>query len=674
MISLKELKGVGEQRYKAFASRGIETAEDLIRFFPRSHEDMTKFTEIADAAAGETVCIRAEIFSPVKEIRIKKNFTLYTMVIYDESGMMAVKWYNNRYVKGVFSTGEKFLFCGKVAFVRGKKELENPIYEKADKQRYIGRIVPVYPLSGNLTQKIIRSVTEEALERVGNVREYIPRGILEKYSLDDINFCLRNIHFPENAESFERARKRFVFEELFFLQLALYSKKATSKRNERPPFKNTECVKDFINSLPFKLTEAQLRVIDEICRDFSGNIPMNRLLQGDVGSGKTAVAAAGMYVAYKNGCQSAIMAPTEILAKQHYDTFVKFFEPFGIKIVLLTSSARNKKALYEEIESGGYDIVIGTSAIIQKDVKYKNLGLVISDEQHRFGVSQRAMLTAKGENPNTLVMTATPIPRTLSLILYGDLDISVIDEMPPGRIPVATYAVGENMRQRIYAFLDKHIKNGSQAYIVCSLIEDTQQSDLANVTDLYSKIKDIFPRYKIGLMHGKLKPDEKETVMNAFNRNEIQILVSTTVIEVGMNVPNSNIMIIENAERFGLSTLHQLRGRVGRGAEQAYCIMFVHSQSEITKKRMQTLCTSNDGFYISEQDLKLRGPGDFFGTRQHGLPEMKIANLFSDAAILQKAQEAAKDILDGKFVLTDDENIILSQKTEKILSESVVLN
>ncbi|MDD6736451.1 MAG: ATP-dependent DNA helicase RecG, partial [Clostridiales bacterium] len=490
----------------------------------------------------------------------------------------------------------------------------------------------------------------------------------------EINFAMHNIHFPKDASCYEQARKRFMFEELFLLQLTLLEKRTADKNAKRTPFSDIACYREFIKTLPFALTGAQLRAVEEICSDFSKPVPMNRLLQGDVGSGKTVVAAAAIYVAYKNNFRSAVMAPTEILATQLYSTFCEFFKNTGIKAVLLTGGTKEKQQIYNRIKCGDYHVIIGTNAIIQKDVDYCNLGLVIADEQHRFGVSQRAELANKGENPNVLIMTATPIPRTLSLILYGDLDISVINEMPPGRKPVLTYAVGENMRQRVYTFLDKHIKTGSQAYVVCPLIEESEKSDLSNAVDLYSRLSETFPSFSVGLIHGKMKPTEKEEVMHEFLENKIQILVSTTVIEVGVNVPNSNIMIIENAERFGLSTLHQLRGRVGRGMDQAYCIMFAHGSNEITRKRMETLCKSNDGFFISEQDLKLRGPGDYFGTRQHGLPKMKIANLFTDAEVLKIAQEAAKDVLDGEIEITEKENRLLSEKTENILHNSIVLN
>ncbi|MBQ7975429.1 MAG: DEAD/DEAH box helicase [Clostridia bacterium] len=431
MIGIESLYGVGPERARSFAKKGIKTAEDLLYYLPRGHEDRTKFYDIHDCPVGDFVCIKAKVYSPVRETRIKKNFNIYSMVVFDDSGAMNVVWYNNRFVKNAFRTGEEVLFYGKVAISRGKKELLNPIYEKAENQRFIGKIVPVYPLFGNITQKVIAGLVEQAMEKSGEFSEYIPKAICEKYEICDINFAMRNIHFPADFESYSIARKRFVFEELLFLQLALSGKRNDNEKRERTPFSDTDCVGEFIDSLPYELTGAQKRVIDEICKNFKSKTPMNRLVQGDVGSGKTVVAAAGMYVASKNGYQSAIMAPTEILATQHFNTFSELFRNCNIKCVLLTSSTKNKKAVYEEIKDGKYDIIIGTNAIIQKDVEYKNLGFVVADEQHRFGVSQRARLTAKGENPNTLIMTATPIPRTRSLIRYDDLDVSIIDELPP---------------------------------------------------------------------------------------------------------------------------------------------------------------------------------------------------------------------------------------------------
>ncbi len=674
MKDINSLNGIGEKRAKLFLKKGIKTAEDLLYYFPRGHEDRTKFSEISDCPVGDFACVKAKVFSPVKEARIRKGFSVYSMIVFDESGSMNIVWYNNRFVKNAFRTGDEVLFYGKVVISRGKKEMQNPVYERQENQHFIGKIVPVYPLTEGLTQKIVASAMEQAIESVGNLRETIPSALRQKYGLSEINFAMKNIHFPEDANSYEIARRRFVFEELLTLQLALSGKRTDSKKAVRTPFYDTACVEEFIKSLPYELTGAQKKVIMEMCADFGTNTPMNRLVQGDVGSGKTVVAAAGMYVAHRNGYQSAIMAPTEILANQHFETFSELFKGTGIEVVLLTSGVKEKKKIYEKIKSGEVAVIVGTNAIIQKDVEFKSLGLVVADEQHRFGVAQRAGLVMKGENPNTLIMTATPIPRTLSLILYGDLDISVIDELPPGRKPVSTYAVGEDMRKRIYAFLDKHIKNGSQAYVVCPLIEESEKSDLANAEDIYKRLTQIFPDYSVGLVHGRMKSQEKDSVMRDFADNKIKILVSTTVIEVGVNVPNSNIMIIENAERFGLSTLHQLRGRVGRGAEQAFCIMFAHSNNDITKKRMKTLCESNDGFYISEQDLKLRGPGDFFGTRQHGLPELAVANLFTDTEILKDAQNAARDIHEGVIHISEEEARIIEEKVQKILADNVVMN
>ncbi|MDD6214639.1 MAG: ATP-dependent DNA helicase RecG [Firmicutes bacterium] len=673
MEDIKTLNGIGSRRATLFEKKGIRSVEDLLYFFPRTHEDRTKFSNIAACVPSEYVCIRAKIFAPVKETRIKKNFTVYSVTIFDDSGAMNVVWYNNRFVKDAFRTGEECMFYGKIGFNRGKKELQNPVFEKGNSGRQIGRIVPVYPLTEGLTQKMVCSAMEQAIERTGRIAEYIPKEIRSRYEIAEINFAMRNIHFPESFENYEIARKRFVFEELLILQLAILNRREKNFGVRGVRFKNTKCITDFTSALPFELTSAQKRVLGEISADLESERPMNRLVQGDVGSGKTAVAAAAMYAAYKNGYQSAIMAPTEILANQHYETFLRFFKDMPVRIVLLTSSVTKKNDLYEAIESGDADIIIGTNAIIQEKVEFKNLGLAVTDEQHRFGVSQRACLVAKGENPNVLIMTATPIPRTLSLILYGDLDVSMIDELPPGRKPVSTYAVGENMRRRVYSFLDKHIKNGSQAYVVCPLIEESEKNDLANAKGIFDKLAAIFPQYNIGLVHGKMRAAEKDTIMRDFVDGKIDILVSTTVIEVGVNVPNSNIMIIENAERFGLSTLHQLRGRVGRGQDQAFCIMFVHSDNEITKKRMKIMCRSNDGFYISEEDLKLRGPGDFFGTRQHGLPELKIANLFCDMDILKSAQKAATEIESGEFSKNCDLSI-LRKKVDKLICDNIVLN
>ena len=664
---IRFLKGVGEKRAEVFNKKGIKTVEDLLYFFPRGHEDRSKIKNINECVNGETVCIKAQIYSPVREHRIRRNMCVYSLIATDESGAINVMWFNNRYVKDAFHIGEKYIFYGKISVSRGKLEIQNPIFERAGMDKFTGKIVPVYPLTNGLTQKLIQGAMQQAITDFGRIDEYIP----DKYTIAEINYAMKNIHFPDDFESYNIARRRFVFEELLVLQLALMGRKdKTSSENGIIFEKNP--TGEFIDKLPFPLTGAQKRTIDEIISDCSGGRRMNRLVQGDVGSGKTAVAAAAIYACVKNGHQAAMMAPTEILASQHFETLESFFKDSGITVVLLTGSMRvkEKRHALDMISTGAAHVVVGTHAIIQDSVEFRDLALVIADEQHRFGVEQRAKLSGKGFNPHMLIMSATPIPRTLALILYGDLDISIIDELPPGRKPVKTYAVGENMRKRILAFIEKNVLAGTQVYIVCPMIEETEKSDLQNAENLANKLTEIFPNITTGLVHGKMKPKIKDAVMTQFVEGNIDILVSTTVIEVGVNVPNANIMVIENAERFGLSQLHQLRGRVGRGSSQAYCILFAHGNNEITKKRMETMCLSNDGFYISEQDLKLRGPGDFFGTRQHGLPEMKIANLFEDRDILKLAQEAAKEI--------ECEGIekypALKKRCDKIFSDEIIMN
>ena len=674
MHNISEICGIGKTRQAQFNKKGIETIGDLLYFFPRDYEDRSNIKHISQCFAGEDVLIRGMVLSDVKETKIRKNLSIFQMAAGDDTGTILMTWYNNRFVKNAFRRGEEFVFFGKINPKSRKKEMINPIYERAGKEKFMGRIVPVYPLWGNMTQKIIRKSMQEAIKLYDDYEEYLPEELIKKYGLVSIYDAINNIHFPKTFEDFENARNRLVFEEFLFLQLALGFRKRENQMQKRTPFKDTSCYREFISSLPFSLTSAQMRTIKEIAYDLEKDVPMNRLVQGDVGSGKTVVAAAAVYMAYKNGYQSAIMAPTEILANQHYETFLKFYENTNIKVCLLTGATKGKKKLYEQIKNKEFDLVIGTHALISDGVEYNNLSLVIADEQHRFGVSQRAKLTNKQCSSHTLIMTATPIPRTLSIILYGDLDISLIDELPPGRKIVKTYAVGEEMRKRILAFIDKNIKNGAQCYVVCPLVEETGVSDLKNATDLSKKLSDTFSDYNVGLIHGKMKACEKDEIMDRFIRGEINILVSTTVIEVGVNVPNASLMIIEDAQRFGLSQLHQLRGRVGRGENQAYCIMFYNTDNEITKKRMDIMCKSNDGFYISEEDLKIRGPGDFFGTRQHGLPELKIANIFSDMKILKKAKEASDDILEKDKPLTAVQNQKMAKKIKEMFKENVILN
>ena len=662
--NITALNGIGAAKAKLFEKVGVVTVQDLLYYFPRGYEDRTKIVPIYEAYDSQTVCIQATVFSAVRQRRISKTLSLYSVELADESGQMQATWFNNKYIKNSIHKGETYIFYGKVRRIGPRKTMENPIFERPDKPQVVtGKIVPLYPLTEGLTQKIVQTAMTQALDADAELSDPLPRSLLARYSLVPLRQAVENIHFPSDFEAFEQARRRLVFEELLTLSLSLSKIKQSKTAQRRETVLDTSCIEEFTGSLPYHLTRAQQTVLGEICVDLSGHTPMNRLVQGDVGSGKTVVAAAAMYVAAKNGCQAALMVPTEILARQHYENFVRMMNGQA-RVCLLIGSMRQKEkeAVYEEIESGSADIIIGTHAMIQERVIYKNLALVVTDEQHRFGVIHRDAIAQKGDNPHVMVMSATPIPRTLALILYGDLDISIIDELPPGRKPVATYAVGESMRKRIYAFLKKHIDNGRQAYIVCPLIEETENADLKNVA-AYAKTlaEKVFPAYRIALLHSRLPAIEKEALMAQFKEGRIDILVSTTVIEVGVDVANANIMVIENAERFGLSQLHQLRGRVGRGSEQSYCILFNQSDGELAKKRMQILCESNDGFVISEEDLKLRGPGDFFGTKQHGLPTLRIANLFSDMDILKEAQQAASLLQSGALNVSAEEQAALGQ-------------
>lgn len=671
--SIQYLKGMGEKRSALFAKKGIHTVSDMLYFFPRSHEDRREVKPISKCAEGETVCICATTYSDPQDRYVRRNMLITTMIAFDESGMINIVWYNNKYVKNNLKAGEKYVFFGTVTRnKRGALQMTAPVYEKQGKERFVGKIVPIYPLTANLSQNIVRGAMETALADAGKLTEYIPDFIREKYRLAELNFAMRNIHFPDDIESYNIARTRFVFEELLILQLALNERREHNTDKAGRIFGDVKCIRDLTDTLPYELTGAQKRTINEICRDCMSGKQMNRLVQGDVGSGKTAVAAAAIFMAVKNGYQAALMAPTEILAQQHLASFCEMFKNHGITVELLTGSlkAKEKRESLEKISSGEADVVIGTHALIRESVEFKNLGFVVADEQHRFGVEQRAKLMAKGEDPHMLIMSATPIPRTLALILYGDLDISIIDELPPGRKPVKTYSVGENLRNRVYNFIAENISRGMQAYVVCPLVAETEKSDLENAEALAEKLKLAYPNIRVGLVHGKMKGKDKDEIMSGFTKGEIDLLVSTTVIEVGVNVPNANVMAIENAERFGLSQLHQLRGRVGRGGEQAHCILITNAEAEITKKRMDTMCESNDGFYISEQDLKLRGPGDFFGTRQHGLPEMRIANLFEDKELLKLSQEAAKLVIaEGLHNYPD-----LKERCEKLIPDDVVMN
>ena len=648
--SVTEIKGIGAKKAQTLNNLGIFTVNDLIEHFPRDYEDRSQVKDIADLTENEENTFFALVSAVPENVHIRK-MTVTKVKLSDSTGSVNAVWYNQSFIKNALKKDEEYIFTGIYKKSGYRREVSSPEFEKAGTDKEIlggGRIVPVYPLTSGISQKVLRSLIKTTLDAVKTqLPEFLPLDMRKKYMLCERNFAISNIHFPENDESFFIARKRLVFEELFVLQTALFILKGTAKRNDGIVFKTKGISEESEKAFGFGFTKAQKKVIAEICSDVSKGIPMNRLIQGDVGSGKTAVAMTAALMAVKNGYQAALMAPTEVLASQHYESFKEFFDKFGIKVCLLKGSLKKKEkeAVKELISTGEADVIVGTHAIIQEDVEFKKLGLVITDEQHRFGVKQRNVLSEKGINAHAMVMTATPIPRTLALILYGDLDVSVIDELPPGRQHIDTFAVNSSYHQRAYGFIRKEVENGRQAYMVCPMIEENDAIEAKSVMQMIDEVSQPdFKGLSVAVLHGKMKADEKERIMKDFAENKIQILVSTTVIEVGINVPNATIMLIENAERFGLSQLHQLRGRVGRGKYQSYCILVTDSKSEVTKERMKVMKKTNDGFEISETDLKLRGPGEFFGTRQHGVPQLKIANLYKDADILSQAQAAAKEL------------------------------
>ena len=646
---VKYVKGVGPNRVKLLNKIGIYNLGDLITYYPRDYEDRSKPRMIQNLVNGEDSLIKAVAVSRVVEIRLKNRMCMYKLVVQDETAKCTIIWFNQSYLKNKFIIGETYYFFGKANIRMGKFEMSSPVFDDVNTKNNTGRIIPIYSSTYSLSQNTIRKIIENGLEMVdGNLEENMPEYILDNYNLLGINEATKKVHFPESFEEFKEARKRLVFEELLTMQVALLG----LKNKYSIDIKGIEFAKeykfsDIINDLPFNLTNAQLRVLQEIENDMEKDKSMNRLLQGDVGSGKTIVSIIAAYKAVKSGYQAAIMAPTSILASQHLESFTEILEKYNIRCELLISSITKKKKeeILEKLKNGEIDVLIGTHAILEDNVIFKNLGLVVTDEQHRFGVRQRSKIASKGKNPDVLVMTATPIPRTLALILYGDLDISIIDELPPNRKKIDTFAVTKQMEERVNNFIKKQIEEGRQCYIVCPLVEENEEIDAKSVLELAEKYKnETFKEYKVEYIHGKMRPKEKDEIMLEFKEGKIDILISTTVIEVGVNVPNSSIMVIENAERFGLAALHQLRGRVGRGEYKSYCILKYNSKSDVVRQRMKIMQDTNDGFVIAEKDLELRGTGEFFGTKQHGIPEFKIANLFEDIPILKMVQDLSKKI------------------------------
>lgn len=640
---IQYIKGVGEKRAKLFNKLGIYTLDNLIHYFPRKYEDWSKTTTVLDAPTDRPVFIKATMITPVKESMIRKGMTLYKCNFSDGQNVIHVTIFNNKYLAKALRTFDEYILYGKVEKSFTSAVMSSPQIEKADSAMGIH---PIYSATGNLSAKAIAKVVASALDKVGHIEDTLDPAILEEYGLCSLDFAIREIHFPTCMDNVATARKRLIFEELLTLQLGLMLLK-TKKATKNQLMLTEDYSNQFFNLLPFAPTGAQRRAISDCIRDMQSDTAMNRLIQGDVGSGKTAVAAGVIHTVVCNGYQAAMMAPTEILATQHYQSLSKLLANTHINAALLTGSTKpkEKREIKQALMDGEIDLIIGTHALIQNDVEFKNLALVVTDEQHRFGVEQRANLAMKGNNPHLLVMSATPIPRTLGLIIYGDLNISILDELPPGRQPIRTDFVNSSYHSRIYSFIKKEVDKGNQAYIVCSLV-DEGESDLIPATEYAQELQNnVFAGYRLGLLHGKMKPKDKDKVMNAFANGEIDVLVSTTVVEVGVDVPNATIMLIENAERFGLSQLHQLRGRVGRGNSQSYCILVSDSKSESAQERLKLMKSTSDGFEIADYDLKTRGPGDFFGKRQHGLPNLVIADMLEDMDTLTQCRDCAERML-----------------------------
>ena len=665
-----ELKNVGPKRAALYQKLGIETVSDLLTFYPRSYQDFTSPKMAAECRDGEPAVIEGKILRKLPPAYIRRGMVLYKLTVTDGMQNFTVTIFNNEYAYYGVHLGETYIFAGKWNRLGNAGNLAMQNYLSPGEA---ATLRPVYPLTEGLSSKMVQTNVQDAIARaLPGLPDPIPDAVRAEYGLIGFRQAVQEIHFPESQEQMETARDRLAFEELLRLTLALKFLKGRGREKTRVRVQRPD-LKPFVKSLPFPLTGAQKRVIAEILRDMASPYPMNRLLQGDVGSGKTLVAAAVSYAAIQKGYQAALMAPTEILAAQHEKTLRKFLEPMGVKVGLLTGSLspKQKTAMREAIERGEIQMVAGTHALVQEATAFHRLGLVITDEQHRFGVHQRQMLGEKGDHPHVLVMSATPIPRTLALIVYGDLDISVIDELPAGRQPIETFSVHSDKRERALTYIRAHLDRGEQGYIVCPLIDKSDAVSAAAATAYRDELAEgIFKGYTVGLLHGRMKPDEKEAVMADFAAGKVQLLVATTVVEVGVDVPNATIILIENAERFGLSQLHQLRGRVGRGDKKSTCILLSDNDGEDNKRRLKVMKETCDGFVIAKEDLKLRGAGDFFGYRQHGMPSLGLADLLEDTALFAKAQAAAAEILQADPGLQKPEHAVLKRQIDEMAAES----
>ena len=664
--SVVYVKGVGPKRAELFEKVGVSTVYDLLQYCPRDYIDLSAPCEIKNAQGEDPLVIRARVVKKMPPARIRKGLTVCKAVFTDDTDDITVTLYNQEYLFASLKEGEDYILYGKVTGNMVRREMNSPMVFSAASPDLI---LPVYPLTEGLSQNIIRKAVRGALELVlGEVEDIMPQYVRDSCRMCSLACAWENIHFPKSLYGAHEARRRLIFDELLIHSLAI----AYQRQNEDSDsnyIMQAQPLEEFTSALPFTLTKTQLRSLTDCTVAMRGAHRMNRLIQGDVGCGKTVVAAGAAWFVYKNGYQSCVMAPTEILAAQHYKTFKSLLEPLGVRVALLTGSLtpKNKRVLKEQIAAGEFDVIVGTHALFSESTHFSNLALVITDEQHRFGVEQRAALSAKGRNPHRLVMSATPIPRTLALILYGDLDISVINELPAGRKPISTYAVTGKMRERAFGFVKKQLEMGRQGYVVCPMIDESE-SDLNDVTSYSQKLaQGAFTDYKVGLLHGRMSAAEKEEVMNGFKRGEIDLLVATTVVEVGVDVPNATVMVIENADRFGLSQLHQLRGRVGRGEWESFCILITDNTSPECVQRMKIISKTSDGFKIAEEDLKLRGPGDFFGTHQHGLPAFKLADLTRDMQLLQTAQQMSKSIIESDPQLKRADHRIMRELTQRLM-------
>ena len=669
-ISIDKLNGIGKKKAELFNKLGIYSIGDLLSFYPKGYEDWSSTVKIESLQDGMNVCIKAVLGAQIKDGVLPGGRIISKGMVYDDTGTLQLVFFNNRYISAMIHAGEEYYFYGRVTGGIGGWQMISPTFSPVGEG---SKIHPIYKQTAGLNSKIIANAVKQALSYLPEkVNDPLPESVRSTFALCDLKYAIQNIHFPNNSESLASARKRLVTEELLVLNLGMRSLKEHS-RGESEVDITKSYFDEFKELLPFTMTNAQSRVVGECISDLTkGTKPMNRLVQGDVGSGKTAVAAAVCHTVIRNGFQAAFMAPTDILARQHYKTFTELFKGTDIKTALLTGSMKEseKKAVRAELENGDISFVVGTHALITEKTNFYNLGIAVTDEQHRFGVSQRAKLLSKGSNPHLLVMSATPIPRTLGLVIFGDLDISIIDELPPSRKPVKTYAISTLKRKNCYGFIKNEIAQGRQAYIVCPLVEEGELENVASAEEYAAELMlNDFSNISVGIVHGHMKPAEKDEVMKKFADNEISLLVATTVIEVGVDVPNATVMTIENAERFGLSQLHQLRGRVGRGKYDSYCFLISNNRNPETMQRLKVMCSTNDGFKIADEDLKLRGPGDFFGERQHGLPQMAIAD-FADTKSLELSQKMADFIIFNYKNLYHDDLRLLRAEVDRLFSSN----